>query len=625
MEEGIARAIESSHVTTQANVYLFTATFEAVQGDVNAARRAGQTVVELSREHDLSYYAVWGALPNAWARARLEDYESGVAEFREALETFTGQGHRTTVPLYQGLLAELEAERVADAALTRIGEALALASKTGEHWTDSFLHRIRGEILLKRDPANSASAEEAFLTAIAIAQQQKAPSFELRAALSLAKLYQNANRFADAHAVLVPALEGFAPTTEFPEIAEAQMLLAALSATDEVKNAAASRQQRLRLQLNLGNALIAARGHGAPETTAAFARARDLAAGIEDAAERFSVYYGLYAGSIMRGELAPLLETTETILHDVESRPDSPEAAVAHRLGGMTKWYVGDYIEARAHLERALAIFDPVRDRDLAFRVGQDIGVSAMAYSALVLWPLGAVDRARRFADDMVARALQTGHVATAAYGHCHFAWFELLRRNPAAAAPHVAAFVDLAREHGMLQYTAYGTFLAGWIRAGSQELRLAEMRRGVALCREQGIALYIPLIATALAEAEADAGDINAALAVVDRTIEENARTGQRWFEAETNRIRGEILWKRDPANAAPAEEAFLTAITVAQRQKARSFELRAALSLAKLYQSTYRVADAHAVLAPALESFSPTPEFPQIAEAQALLAALW
>ena len=89
-------------------------------------------------------------------------------------------------------------------------------------------------------------------------------------------------------------------------------------------------------------------------------------------------------------------------------------------------------------------------------------------------------------------------------------------------------------------------------------------------------------------------------------------------------HRIRGEILLKRDPTDTAPAEEAFLTAIAVAQQQKARSFGLRAALSLAKLYQSTGRAAGAHAVLAPALEGFSPTPELPEIAEAQALLAAL-
>ena len=97
--------------------------------------------------------------------------------------------------------------------------------------------------MLKRDPANTPLAEDAFLTAIAIAQQQKARSYELRAALDLARLYNSTSRSADAHALLAPALEGFSPTPEFPEIEEAQALLAALAETDEVKNATASRQR----------------------------------------------------------------------------------------------------------------------------------------------------------------------------------------------------------------------------------------------------------------------------------------------------------------------------------------------------------------------------------------------
>jgi predicted ATPase len=113
--------------------------------------------------------------------------------------------------------------------LRRIDEALALANETGDHWSDALLHRSRGEILLRRDPANTTPAEEAFLAAIAIAQAQKARSFELQAALSLAQLYQSTARLADARAVLAQALEGFAPTPEMPETAEAQALLAELS------------------------------------------------------------------------------------------------------------------------------------------------------------------------------------------------------------------------------------------------------------------------------------------------------------------------------------------------------------------------------------------------------------
>jgi predicted ATPase len=150
-------------------------------------------------------------------------------QLRQALAAYTSQGYKLFVPFYQGLLAEIEAQGGAEGALTWIDEALALAGERGERWSDAFLHRCRGEILLKRDAANTAPAEDALLTAIAVAQQQKARSFELRAALSLAKLYHSTDRPADAHAVLASALKGFSPTPEFPEIAEAQALLTALA------------------------------------------------------------------------------------------------------------------------------------------------------------------------------------------------------------------------------------------------------------------------------------------------------------------------------------------------------------------------------------------------------------
>ena len=133
-----------------------------------------------------------------------------------------------------------------------------------------------------RDSANPAPAEEAFLTAIAVAKQQATRSFELRAALSLAKLYQSTARPADAHAVLAPALEGFSATPEMPEIAEAQAMLAALAESDEVKAALAQRERRLRLQTAYGYAMMWAKGYAAEETRAAFARAVELGGRTDD-------------------------------------------------------------------------------------------------------------------------------------------------------------------------------------------------------------------------------------------------------------------------------------------------------------------------------------------------------
>jgi predicted ATPase len=149
-------------------------------------------------------------------------------------------------------------------------------------------------------------------------------------------------------------------------------------------------------------------------------------------------------------------------------------------------------------------------------------------------------------------------------------------------------------------------------------------MRGGLELLREQNVLWFDGLLKIAHAEAEHEAGDVHRAVALVDEGLAIAERTGYRAFEAELHRVRGEILLKRDPANPAPAEDAFLTAIAVAKQQGTRSFELRAALALAKLYQSIARAADAHSVLAPALEGFAPTPGMPEIAEAQALLVAI-
>ena len=166
--------------------------------------------------------------------AKLGDRDAGTAELRQALADYASQGCKASLPFYHGLLAEIEAERGRpEAAMAEIDEALVLAGETEEHWFDAALHRIRGEILLKQSPADPAPAETAFLAAIAVAQQQRARSFELRAALSLAKLYQATGRPTEAHDVLGPALEGFSPTPEFPQIAEAIGFMATVKTAGE--------------------------------------------------------------------------------------------------------------------------------------------------------------------------------------------------------------------------------------------------------------------------------------------------------------------------------------------------------------------------------------------------------
>ena len=384
--------------------------------------------------------------------------------------------------------------------------------------------------------------------------------------------------------------------------------------------------ERRHLHVAYGNALLHARGYGARETTEAFARARESVAGNEDAPERLAADYGVWVGSFLRGELSPMRAHAEAFLNDVEARPDSPEAGVARRIAGTTHWFAGEYPEARDHLERALAMFQPGRDDELAFRFGSDQGAVAMLYLALTLWPLGDIGRAASLIGDADARSASFAHIGTRANGSLHAALFGLMRGDLSQIAVNAHKLGRLTREHDLPMWGAWGSFLEGLatVETGTASGGLEDLRRGVELLRDHNIVTFDGLAKIALAEAEARSGDVDRALAILDEALATCERTGHRAFEAELHRARGEILPKRDRSNPAPAEEAFLTAIAVAKQQGTRSFELRAALALAKLYQSTGRHADAHAVLAPALEGFTPTPEMPEIAEAQALLAAL-
>ncbi len=619
------RASEIGHVGGIADVLFWKSYLEIWRGDPVATLSAAEALERVAREYGVVQYLNEAELHYGWANGRINDPTAGAAQVRRVLAAFVDQGVKVNLGFYSGLLAELEAETLgADRALARIGEALRLSDEVEHRCSLPFLHRLRGEILLRRDPADPVLAEEAFRTSIAVAKEQGARSPLLLASLSLAKLYHSTDRPLEAHDVLAPALEGFSPTPEMLEIAEAQALLAALAETEEVKAAEAQRRRLTQLHVAHGNALIAARGFGAAETADAFAKARESAAGGKDAPERLAAEYGLWAANFVRGELPSMRAHSSAFLGDVESRPDSPEAGVAHRAAGITCWVAGEYAQARDHLERALALFQPGRDDDLAFRFGPDPGVLAMHYLALTLWPMGDIGRAVSLVGRAEARIADLTHVGTLAPGRMHAAMFDLMRGDGARVAANAFELTRLAREFDLNLFRAFSVFLEGWssTASGASGGRLEGMRRGVELLREQNVLWFDGLLKMALAQAEAQGGDPGRAIATLDNALATCDRTGCRAFEAELHRARGEILLKRDPANSAPAEDALATAIVVAKQQGTRSFGLRAAISLAKLYQSTGRPADAHAVLAPALEGFAPTPEMPEIAEAQALLA---
>jgi predicted ATPase len=383
--------------------------------------------------------------------------------------------------------------------------------------------------------------------------------------------------------------------------------------------------QRLKLQTSLGQAMLWSEGFASENAKAALARARTLAAGVVDASERFDAYYGLFAGSLLRGELDLARETAESFLREAEHEGRMTEIAVARRCVGVAHLWQGDLVSAELNLAEALRIYDPERDRDAKFRFGFD-GAVAAGYLAQASWVMGDVERAGALSGEALARADETVHALTRANLNHVISLYQIIRGDPQAADRTATILVDSSREHGMALWVALGEVYLNWARArlGDTRSEITGLREALAAYFRQGNKLYAPLFQGLLAELEAEKDDADGALRRIGEALALASETGERWTDALLHQIRGAILLRRDPANPTPAEEAFRSAVAIAQTQKARSFGLRAALALAELYQSTARPAEAVAVLAPALEGFAPTPEMPEISEAKALLGQL-
>ncbi len=608
-----SRISDVTHVSTLAAGSMFAAMFALMRGDQARAASNAFELARLTREHELPMYRALAAFLQGWATAASSVSGAGLEEMRRGATLL----HEQNVLFFDNLLKIAQAEAEAQAgdparAIAILDEALATCDRTGYRAFEAELHRARGEMLLKRDPANPAPAEDAFLTAIAIAKQQATRSFELRAALSLAKLYQSTGRPLDAHAVLAPALEGFSPTPEMPEIAQAQALLAALAESDAVKADAARRGRRVELQTAYGQALMYSKGYAAKETEAAFARAGELAAQTGTTAERYTVYHARWVGSFVRGEMGSARQTAESFLREADAEGGAMIVGVACRALGLSCLFQGDLALSRRYLERALAAHAPERDTDARRVFGTDTRILATAYLALSTWLLGDIECARRFTEQAVREGEESRHATTIANTYHYSAILEAARDDPAATFRAADALSAIAKEHDMAFFAATGEAHSGWAHGrlidpevGARQLRQAQER-----FMEQGNKYAAPWFYALAADLEAISGGAERALESIDLGLALAEETGERWTDPLLYRRKGELLLECDPTNPAPAEESFRTAIAIARRQGSRSFGLRASLALAKLYQSTARPADAHAVLAPALEGFSPTPE---------------
>ncbi len=207
---------------------------------------------------------------------------------------------------------------------------------------------------------------------------------------------------------------------------------------------------RLHLQTSLGNALMWAKGFAAPETSAAFARARELASREEGASERFSAYHGLWQGHLNRCEPSPLREIAALFLHEAAARPNCPEAVIAHRISGLTCFYFGDFSGAHEHFQRTIELYEEAWHADFSNRFGHDPRAVAQAFDAVALWVLGRADEALPLADRALANAGSAAHAPTMGTALVFVALLGLVRCDPEAVATYGQALADIVSRYDL-------------------------------------------------------------------------------------------------------------------------------------------------------------------------------
>ena len=292
-----------------------------------------------------------------------------------------------------------------------------------------------------------------------------------------------------------------------PEIAEALALLGALAETEEVKATETQRRQRLHLQTAYGHAVMWSKGFAAEETKAAFARAAELAAKSADFSERFAAAHGQWTMAHVRGELRLARELASAFLREAEEAGRVTEAGVARRVLALISYLHGDFVEARTHCERALAISDPEHEEEARERYGEYTGTVATACLAVTTWHLGEIESARELIEIANRRATELGHPPSMAGQLFQRCKLEILRGDAAAALSAAEALEALSREHGLALFRLWAELFTAWARGRLHDpaAAAAELRQALATLTDQGQMLAAPFFYALLAELEAE------------------------------------------------------------------------------------------------------------------------
>jgi class 3 adenylate cyclase/predicted ATPase len=385
-------------------------------------------------------------------------------------------------------------------------------------------------------------------------------------------------------------------------------------------------QRALALHIALGAALQMTQGHAAPEVEHAYTRAYALCQQVGETPELVPVLLGLWRFYLLRSQLHTARELGETLLRLAQRADDPALAVLAPYTLGATCFWLGALLAARQHTEEGIVRYTPDQHRTLVFRMGQDPGVACRALTAQTLWLLGYPEQALARIHEALALAHALAHPYSLAYGRSWVAMLSQWCRDVPAVSEHAEAAVALATAQGFTQWAANGTITRGWALAmqGQGEAGLAQVRQGIAAWRATGAALLVPFLCTVLAEVCDRLGhtaDGLQALAEAYTLVEQHE---ERYWEAEVCRLRGVLLLRQPGTPQEEAETWLQRALDVARRQEAKSLELRAAMSLSRLWQQQGKHTQAYDLLAPIYGWFTEGFETADLQDAKVLLEEL-
>ncbi len=413
----------------------------------------------------------------------------------------------------------------------------------------------------------------------------------------------------------------------------AAQLTRALEQIATLPGTAALRREQIKLQVALITPLMHVKGYAATETKAAAEQARLLIEQAEALGEHsedplllFSVLYAFWGANYVAFNGDVCRDLAAQFLALAEKQRATFPLMVGHRMMGTSLVQTGDIAEGRGHFDQALALYDPAEHRPLATRFGQDLGVAILAYRSWALWLLGYPDAAPRDADDALRNAREIGQAATLMYALFNTSIPYTLCGNRAAAAAQAQELVALAEEKGSLIWKPYGIASQGSVLAltGRASDATEMLISGMAAIRTTGATVWMPFYLPHLARAHAELGQFEAAWHCIGQAMTAAERTKETWCEAEIHRTAGEIALMSPEPDAAKAQAHFERAIAIARAQKAKSWELRTATSLARLWRDHGKRQQARDLLAPVYGWFTEGFDTLDLKEAKVLLDEL-